>query len=438
MKKLIASTLLTLLAGTVPAAEKFNFQTEVEIKADRSETELIKVPIPQKILPALRYDFNDMRIVTSKGKSVPFTLLQDKRVIKEPYNKFYKASASAIKLTENEISAVINFEKARVISAIRVETPLHDFEFAVSVYKPNGDAIVENRPIFDYSSFTESRSEIVNFPPVRQKSLKIVIKGLSKLQKQQLFELKEISGENGLSSKEQTSHINLQKPRFSFYMGEQRFTQKNEMLIEQVATELVKWETSSSGGKTVIRINTGRMPITRLVINTEEQNFSRPVTIKTLEAGQHRRHIYSGKIEKWNYKRFRENRTTLDFHRLSTPEVELTIHNGTNTPLTVKDISFYMPKYSIYFLEEPGKEYLLRYGNSSLTSRHSQLPKAILDQGMDLAITGKVTIPETAEEIAIRKRQFNSNYITTPVIAIIIAFLIWTIVSTMKKAEKEV
>lgn len=432
MKNILLTTLI-FISSFIFAKDDFQFKSNVNINKEISETELIKLDIPQNLYPAIRTDLRDIRLFDSAKRSIPFSIEQDRTEKRESYKSYYNASVEALKLSDESITATIGSSEKQLISGVRIKTPLNNFEFSVSIYN-KGELLVKDATLYDYSSFTESRKETVSFSPIMTDSLKIIIKGLDKLQKQKLFQLKKLTDKDGETSKEELIHISQRHPKFSFQFGEHRISKNIELLSEVVDSKLVDWKVTNSKDKTVIRISTNKLPINTITIKAAEQNFSRPISIKSVAAKPHQRQLYYGELSKWNYRKFQKDQTTIKFHNPHYQELELTIFNKNETALTVTDINFTIPQKCLYFLGEPQKHYTLRYGNEDLKANQSRLPEAVLNQGRSKAIKAKIEINKPAQQTR-KKQEINSNYIIIPIIVLIITFLIWSISSTLKKVE---
>ncbi len=432
MKNKISAILLTLASF----ATAFENKAPIEINSARSEVALIKVHLNQEVYPELRPDFRDLVVLTENKRSIPFSLIQDEISYKKAYTTYQRVGVKNVQLNESSISVDIQLTKRTELASIRISTPLKDFQFKVSVKDETGKTLTINQSIYDYSSFTTSRNEVVKFRKTALKNFSVTISGLSQLQTKNLFEQKEVTSSQGTSEKITTSSINLKKPRFGFAIGNAKSRVTKQKIFESVKKDLVGCKITDLDSKTVVKINTNGMPLSSLTLGVEDKNFSRKYSLTT--GGLKSIPLASGTLESWKYKKFFKKSLTVNFRNCFSKELILTIYNGQETPLRINNLFFQIPRKSLYFLEEPGHYYFAHFSDQHFKGKSLPLPAEIL-QDHAKALSGRFgDIVQQDTDIESPKAGDRTKVWMTFLVILVIGFLIWVIVGTLRKATNEV
>ncbi|MCK5834426.1 MAG: hypothetical protein KAG98_01670 [Lentisphaeria bacterium] len=426
--------LTTLLILVTLAVQAFEYQAEIEkIKTTGSDVELVKIPVQQTVFPNLRSDFKDLVVLTKDQKSLPFTLRQESTVTKKSYFTYQPINVDRVKVEKDHISVDINLVNPQILSSLKIRTPLNDFEFVVTLKNKKGEVIAE-QSIYDYSSFTSSRQEIITFSPQTLQQFTVTIKGLNQLQTKELFELREVSG-SGTSKVEKTSKININKPRFRFLLGTKKQRLQSKPLFEAVQQGLIDWHSEEKDHQTIITINTHKLPISAINLNITEKNFKRNFTVRS--ADKRNRLFKSGQIECWNYRKFHLNHTKISLPNFTDPEIILIIDHDKKSPLTISDITFTIPKMALFFLMNPTTAYSIHFGDSNYKNTATPIPASIM-KNTDKALVGRMGIVIKNKVTTVTTiSSSNYGFLITPIVLAIMALLAWVIFDTLKKTDKK-
>lgn len=423
--------IFTLLLLSTLATQAFEYQASiVGVRTTGTDVELIKVPIQQSVFSNIRPDFKDLVVLTKAQKSLPFTFAQDSIKTKSTYSTYQRVNVEQVKVEKDSISVNINLAKPKLLSSLKITTPLKDFEFVVILKNKKGDVIAK-QSIYDYSRFTVSRQEVINFSPQTLQHFSVTIKGLTQLQTKELFEWREVSGA-GESKIEKTSKINLNKPKFSFSLGTTKYSQQSKKLFEPVTKGLVSWNTVERDHQTVITIDTNKLPISAINLNIDEKNFKRHFSIKSV--GKNQRLFKSGKIERWNYRKFHEDNTNIALPRFTGSQIILIIDHEKKSPLTITDITFEIPRYALFFLMDPTTDYAIHFGDPVFKNVATQLPASIM-KNTTQALVGKMGSIDRKEVTISTSISTDYGFLITPAVLAIMALLAWVIYDTLKKTD---
>ena len=424
--------LYALLLISSLTSQAFEYQASIEgIRTSGTEVELVKIPVEQAVYPNIRHDFKDLVILTKDKKSLPFSFVQNSLQTKKPYMTYQQVNVENVKIEKDSITLELNLSKPQKRSSLKISTPLKDFEFVVTLKTKTGQLIAEET-IYDYSSFTNSRREIITFPSQVLQNLTVSIKGLTQLQTKALFEWREVSSGNGENKIEKTSKINFNKPRFTFALGTTKYSNQTQKLFEPVKQGLVSWQKEEKNNKTIITINTHKLPISAIRLHVDEKNFTRSFTVKS--ASKKNRVLKSGKIERWNYRKYQKNNTQINLNPFNSEKIILTIEHGKQTPLSIDHITFNIPQYCLYFLMEPTTAYSINFGDSLFKGGTTTLPLTIMNKASS-ALVGKMGTIKQKEVNIQTSLSKDYGFLITPIVLIIMALLAWVIFDTLQKTE---
>lgn len=423
-----------LLLLTTLSCQAFQYQAPINgVRTTGTEVEFIKVPIQQTVFSKLRYDFRDLVVLTKDAKSVPFTFAQNSIKTQKPYSTYQRVDVDHVKIEKDTISVNLKFKKPRKISSLKITTPLKDFEFLVTLKSKTGE-IIAQQSIYDYSSFTTSRSELVSFPSRVLQQFTVTIEGLSKLQTKELFEWRETNIGQGEAKVEKTSKINTSKPRFSFSVGTTKYLEKFQKIYEPVKSGLISWRTEEKGAKTVIVIDTNKLPISVISLDIAEKNFTRHFSVRSLNNRQTL--LKRGTIQKWNYRKYQKNTTQIMLPKFKSGSIVLTIENGTQSPVTIKDIRFELPQYCVFFLMEPTVAYFINFGDLTFSATSAKLPSTIMNNTREIMV-GKMGEVQQKEVKINNISSKNYGFLITPIVLLCMGILAWVIFDTLKKTNRQ-
>jgi hypothetical protein len=428
-------TVLTIFAVSLSAENKF--QNSAAITFSREDNALIKAEFPQQIYNYLRTDYRDMQIFSQDQKSVEFAVKRAYKVTQIPYYRYQTQSITNLQMTDNELTLDVKFKKSQDVAALRINSPIRNFEFDVTISLPNGKLIANKEKIYDYSDFVKSRKDIVTFAKVNTNSLHVKIAGLNKLQKKELVQINQTDNNRNLSETNQKIMVNNLKPRFTFSIGEKFFNSKHQPQSEQIDDDLINWKAESKEKETVISIDPENYPIETITLQSSDNNFSRNYYFRAFNPnGSSYRTGRSGELSKWHYRSYKSSNLAISAPQIKSP-YEVVIVNNEKSPIDIVSIDFTIPTKNIYFLSEPNKSYELKFTDKTYNQTYPGLPSQILNDS-STTISGEIIINQLNNPIGKKAVKESKSYRMIIMIALIliILFLIYAVASTAKHVEK--
>lgn len=118
-------------------------------------------------------------------------------------------------------------------------------------------------------------------------------------------------------------------------------------------------------GDTLITINTKKMPITMIKLDTPDRNFHRAVDVLVQVPGSQRwQAIKSDEISRIDLEGLEKENLTLTFGEQRAAKIRLRIHHGESRPIEIEKVQLFGPVYECRFIAEPKRKYNLEYGST--------------------------------------------------------------------------
>lgn len=398
-------SVLLFLTAFVPAVvlgavnpDNFRFDRAVEGGAP-ARTEAVAALFDAALHRVAAPGYADVRVVDDRGTEIPCAiekvLINETRMIR----RSVVSRAIAVKeLPGNRIEAEFVLDPvASRVDGFDVSTPLRDFARAVTVYGSEDGAtwkpLVQNADICDYSRYLDVRRTEVMLPAGSGPRFKVEIGNASEERVQPIVKLVSQKGGRDAGAEIRTQEL-VNTP---FRMDGIGFW-RHETVVEARREARREWElpvpavVENEGEKTTeITVDTGRLPLNRLVLASASKNFSRMarVQIRVTENGVPRwRDLAEGRLQAVDLPGFSRTELELDFPEQRVDQLRLTIRNGDNPPLAGVRLRGFGPMYRVLLLAEPGRSYRLLYGGENLSSPAYDLDAVLtpIRQGLNPAM----------------------------------------------------
>lgn len=371
--------LLTLVPGLAVAAVKpgqFKFDRTLEGRVP-NRTEVTAALFDASVHQAAADRFTDVRIIDDRGLEVPCAvekvLVDETRIVRRPV----ASKATALKeLPGNRIEAEFELGSAESrADGFDVATPLRDFVRSVSVFgSADGKVwtpLVQNADICDYSRYLDVRRTEVVLPAGSGPRFRVEIGNASEERVQPLVKLVSQQGGQDAGAEIRTQEL-LRTP---FRMDGIGFW-RNETVVEARREARREWDLpapvvveNSKEKTTEITVDTGRLPLSRLMLVTASRNFSRMarVQVQVTENGVVRwRNLAEARVRSVDLPGFVRSELEIDFPEQRVMQLRVTVSNGDNPPLSEVKVRGFGPVYRVLMLAEPGRTYRLLYGGGNL------------------------------------------------------------------------
>ena len=321
--------------------------------------------------------YADLRVIDDRGTEIPSAvekvLINETRIVRRPV----ASKAKALKeLPGNRIEAefVLDRSESRA-DGFDVATPLRDFVRAVTVFGSVDGAVweplVRNADICDYSRYLDVRRTEVVLPAGSGPRFRVEIGNASEERVQPLVKLVSQQGGQDAGAEIRTQEL-LRTP---FRMDGIGFW-RNETVVENRREARREWELPAPGvvenvreKTTEITVDTGRLPLNRLVLVSASKNFSRMarVQIQVVENGVARwRNLAEARVRDVDLPGFVRSDLEIDFPEQRAGQLRVTVLNGDNPPLSGVRLRGFGPVYRVLLLAEPGRAYHLLYGGGNV------------------------------------------------------------------------
>lgn len=372
-------SLIVLVPGLVLGAlnpDHFKYDRTLEGAAP-ARTEAVAALFDAALHQEAAEGYADVRVVDDRGTEIPCAvekvLMNETRIVRRPV----ASKAKALKeLPGNRIEAEFVLDRSEYrADGFDVATPLRDFVRAVTVFgSVDGtvwEPLVKNADICDYSRYLDVRRTEVVLPAGSGPRFRVEIGNASEERVQPLVKLVSQQGGQDAGAEIRTQEL-LRTP---FRMDGIGFW-RNETVVENRREARREWELpapvvveNAREKTTEITVDTGRLPLNRLVLVSTSRNFSRMarVQIQMVENGVARwRDLAEARVRDVDLPGFVRSDMEIDFPEMRVVQLRVTVLNGDNPPLSGVRLRGFGPVYRVLLLAEPARAYRLLYGGETV------------------------------------------------------------------------
>ncbi|MEI8242140.1 MAG: hypothetical protein WCI17_02615 [bacterium] len=369
-------TSLPLLALGAVNVDLFRFSRAVEGAAP-ARTEAVAAPLDEALHRFAAAGYVDVRVLDERGTESPCAV--EKLLVNETCTVRRPVAARVTALRElpgNRIEAEFVLEgTAERADGFTVDTPLRDFVRAVTVCRRVTGApwqmLVQDAEICDYSRYLDVRRTEVTLPAGPGQQFKVEIGNATEARIQPLVKLVSQKGGPDAGAEIRTQEL-LTTPfrmdRISFWRHEtvvekQRAARREWALPAPTVVEHAREK------RTEITVETGRLPLNRLVLTSRSKNFSRRVRVQipVVENGVSQwRDLAEARVQEVDLPGFTRSERELNFPEQRVEKLRVTVVNGDNPPLADVSLRGFGPVYQVVWLADPGRTYRLLYGGENL------------------------------------------------------------------------
>ncbi len=369
----VALPLLTL--GAVNS-NQFRFVRHVE-GAVPTRTEAVAAPLDEALHRFAADGYVDVRVLDDRGMEVPCAiekvLSNETRRVRRPI----AARATALQeLPGNRIEAEFVLEDAAArADGFTVETPLRDFIRSVTVRGRRDGApwqtLVQGGDIYDYSRYLDVRRTDVVLPAGSGPQFSVELGNATEARIQPYIQL--VSQQGG---RDAGAEVRAQEFRTTPFRMDRLAFWRNETVVERAREVSREWALPAPSvmengpeKSTEFTVETGRMPLNRLVLTSRSKNYSRVarVQVPVVEHGVSRwRDLAEARVMDVELPGFAKTELALCFPETRVEKLRVTVVNGDNPPLAEVKLCGFGPVHQVVWLAEPGRSYRLLYGGANL------------------------------------------------------------------------
>ncbi|MGD9128189.1 MAG: hypothetical protein PVH19_12505 [Planctomycetia bacterium] len=145
----------------------------------------------------------------------------------------------------------------------------------------------------------------------------------------------------------------------------------------QLPPEAIEIYVDKKKGETIVKLDVGKRPISRLEFQTPDRNFQRYATVNVLTDKRDWSKVKDGQISRIDLEGVEQEQLAMTFPEQLVSEMKVEIHNGENRPIEIEKVRLFGPTHECRFIAEPGRHYTMEYGSTS--KKFAPLDTAALD-----------------------------------------------------------
>ena len=450
-------TLTSLSAASLSADEQPASAVLRSASVELPETDaaqLIAVPLSAEVYQYARPDFSDLRLLDADSNEVPFLIRQRSTTETRSRKSTWKVADPRLQPLENEqLQIEFRLQKSDPqITAIRLESPLKNFEQQVEVWQIEDQSgatepeLLVSATIFDYSRYMDVRRLVIPLPTENQaRGFRLVLKQLTQAQRSSLrFLTRKLQGDQETSREE------------SFAIEDRVFRIDHIALISESAEDTItgvlnqEWQISAGAQsedpenqQTLIEISSAGQPITQFQLQTDQTDFQRSASVQIRSADQEKwSTITTGSLQRFSFDGVDEERLTLTFPQQRDTLFRIVISNLDSQPLQLSSVRAFGPQQELVILARQQQPLTLQLGNPELLSPKYDLAAVnrLLDRSIQpvQATLGKLqAIGDVAVTAPPAAPLISSPLLWGPLLALLLALLARSLYSAGKQLTAE-
>lgn len=347
-REILATILLSLILLPVRAADMEPFAFIKELVGEASQDALNTVILDEEVFRHTREGLPDLRLFaeTEEGaREVPFEVARiEYRKVAATAERIDSEVVSFLEQDDGSISIEVKFENdSKFASALRVNTPLRDFQKNVKVYGLAGEGregtlLVEGM-IVDQERFLDYRRTTLELPENSFRRFRIVIAEATDRQRSLMKQFtKTVSDDEGKSVtvSESVSTRLFRIDSLAFYS--EKGAKETSYSAKRYPVEVTETIENKEAGETEIYLDTHLAPLDTLTLVTDDENFSRRVEVQYLSNTDTWRRISRHKLFRFSLGDFQEEQLHCHFSEARNEKMRVVIQNGDSPPLSIKRV----------------------------------------------------------------------------------------------------
>lgn len=343
---------------------------------------MVAIPLDSAVYANSKIGFDDLRILDGDDQEVPYIL--QRRVTQKVVTAQTTKRVSNLSLRPGEDDrleiewTVPENEPWNKIGGLTLVTLQRNFEHQLSVeWKPAGQeswqVVVPEARIYDYTQFMDVRDTTIRFEnPVTKPAggkLRLVIQAVTQEQYSNWMELTRRIRRGEEYDRQETQAINRQPLRLERIevWQEQQVTKSTETELTTYPVETLESSVDPETKTTSITLSSNFQPVTEILLETEDDNFSRPFRVERL-IDERRQLLADQTLSRIHLGTIAKEHLDIEFPEKRADRYFITIMNQDSPPLTDLRFQSRGPIYEVVFLGAADKTYRLVYGNRELSA----------------------------------------------------------------------
>jgi hypothetical protein len=370
-----------------------------------------------------------LRIRNSEGANVPYAVRPQKKRIVKNITVWEKLKIVNVVQTNGQLVVDVEYPIADNVvtpscfTALKVETPIKDFEQTVEV--SDGNKKVASGVLCDYSKFADLRVDAIPLATSFRRNFRVVFAKPSSEVSDNAFErtIKE-NGEGRLEAKTVRRGVEHRPFRInSIFVGIPKSITTFEPEKPLPVNAAGKITVDSKEKKTVIDVAAYSMPVCSIVVNALDRNFAR--NIKVFRRVDSRWHLLtSSKITSVRLPGVDKKSLEVKFgSEIREDVLRLEILDFDNPPLkfSLSPVTLNVVAYDAAFVASPGEKYFVALAEESKIPRYDDVILNYLD-GVQDPQRLRAQLPKL-EEIASKVTPGGYNVFLDNIVVIVSVFI---------------
>jgi len=339
---------------------------------------------------------SELRVRDSKGRDVPYAVRAAKTRIADEAREWRKLTVTRVAEEGGRLVVDAEFpsgaSRPERFLALKVETPLTDFEQSVEV---SSDGVpLASGVLCDYRKFADLRVVEMPLEASFRRALTVTFAKPTSAAASAAFErtIRE-NGEGKLEAKSVRESVVSRPFRIdSLSVAVPKTRVSFEAALPMEVSTACTVETDRKAKKTVIETTVFGLPTTALAVNATDRNFSRKVAVfRRMDARWHP--LASGRISAVNLPGERKSSLEIAFGReVREMALRIEIENDDNPPLTLATtsdagvglpVTLKVTQYDIVFVAVPGETYSLVVEPGADRPRYDEAILGYIDRVQD-------------------------------------------------------
>ena len=445
--------ILVLTAAVAPhAAILCDFHFYRDIGPGEFQTEaLTSVRLDKHVFAKSANGFADIRVFAG-DQEVPYVLETPMKVETRPVQLVCPSDVITVReLSDNRIEIHARLRKrSKPATSLELVTGLRNFEKRVTVRgkKDRGEwqELARNVPVFDLSRFMKVAETRVALPANDCRTFRIQISNVTDTRQGMLSQLTRES-QAGRPVKEITTVTretrDFRIEEVIFRRTEQK-TSKQTPRTETLALSEFKVRENKGEERTEILIQSRRVPLVGLTLETGSRNFSRTVILqrKVPRPGPSEwAEVARATLSRIEFRQFSRSKLAFRFSEVRENVLRLLILNGDSPPLDVTGLRAEATIRDVLFLAKPGTGYKLYYGGNVSAPKYDAATVLRQLRGKSDAKPIELPLGEFAENPGFRRlgtigNLLNSKALLVLVMIVMVAILGWAVYVAVRKIDQ--
>ncbi|MEM1443359.1 MAG: DUF3999 family protein, partial [Verrucomicrobiota bacterium] len=353
--------LCSFLASPGKAEEEVSFRFFQPLEGELRARSIGRVSLGREVFAETDSSFKDLRLVHD-GREIPYFIQSRESVRAMPEEKIPTEVLDFEETDQGSLITTVKLDSEKKANQLRFRTGLRDFEKNVRVEgsadRESWTLIAGEALIFDYSRFLDFRKSEVDLPENSFRYFRITIEGATDRQRSLVSTLRRQVSESSGVTVERSQTVTKREFRIdeiSFHTKKQEKAKVDSSLQRhdlKFAEEIREDDLKESR----FEIETGRLPLSALVLQTGEVNFRRKVEIQIPvgEGEDQWKTIQSSEIFRYELGDYQEEQLRIDLPGNASggrwDNLKLLIYQGDNLPVEPARIEGEMKIHDLHFV----------------------------------------------------------------------------------------